>query len=104
MYESEVTRRSAWSSDQIDHESWGEEVEAAEGEAKPKGKMGVAKNMLRMVLQDGGDEKVLERVRALFTRMTDIEKTEFVQMLVKSVTGNDLADATLKQSIRQGAK
>ena len=81
-----------------------EEVEAAEGEAEPKGKMGVAKNMLRMVLQDGGDEKVLERVRALFGRMTDIEKTQFVQMLVKAVTGNDLADATLKQSIRQGDK
>jgi len=81
-----------------------EEVEAAEGEAEAKGKMGVAKNMLRMVLQDGGDEKVLERVRALFDRMTDIEKTQFVQMLVKSVTGNDLADATLKQSIRQGDK
>ena len=79
-----------------------EEVEAAEAEAK--GKMGVAKNMLRMVLQDGGDEKVLERVRALFGRMTDIEKTQFVQMLVKAVTGNDLADATLKQSIRQGDK
>jgi SHS2 domain-containing protein len=60
--------------------------------------------MLRMVLQDGGDEKVLERVRALFDRMTDIEKTQFVQMLVKAVTGNDLADATLKQSIRQGDK
>ena len=81
-----------------------EETEAAKGEAKAKGKMGAAQDMLRMVLQDGGDEKVLERVRALFTRMTDIEKTEFVQMLVKSVTGNDLADATLKQSIRQGDK
>jgi hypothetical protein len=73
-------------------------------EAKAKGKMGAAQDMLRMVLQDGGDEKVLERVRALFGRMTDIEKTQFVQMLVKAVTGNDLADATLKQSIRQGDK
>ena len=73
-------------------------------EAKAKGKMGAVQDMLRMVLQDGGDEKVLERVRALFGRMTDIEKTQFVQMLVKAVTGSDLADATLKQSIRQGDK
>ena len=73
-------------------------------EAKAKGKMGAAQDMLRMVLQDGGDEKVLERVRALFGRMTDIEKTQSVQMLVKAVTGSDLADATLKQSIRQGDK